>query len=336
MAQLIKLQDFISRYETDIFHYPSQYIRLKKERWGKIKASLYNGEGAVEWNSPIQTGIAKYEPFEGFEGFDENWLEEEKKGILGTIKGFFKRNKGEGQEDYDLEESLNQTTKFYLDETKTEEELKKEFLDDLFYFQLRWASSTLRDHSIVDSSLYEDEVLKFFLQHFPDNYLLLYKPTLMVKRAPIDLDIILISPVMTYCISLLESEEMSVYVTNRGRYWFEGYGENEIKRVNPMISLNRTSNLIHSYYKHYDIDMPVKKIILSRTGYIEGDYEPTNTMIVDKRNYSDWYSRLRRLPSPLKFIQLKGAQALLRHCRSNYAPRHEWEPDEEDINNELF
>ncbi|KHF29248.1 hypothetical protein LR68_02036 [Anoxybacillus sp. BCO1] len=30
MGQLIKLQDYISRYELDIYHYPSEFIRLKK------------------------------------------------------------------------------------------------------------------------------------------------------------------------------------------------------------------------------------------------------------------------------------------------------------------
>ncbi len=36
MAQLVKLQDYISRYEKDIYHYPAQYIRLKNENWKKL------------------------------------------------------------------------------------------------------------------------------------------------------------------------------------------------------------------------------------------------------------------------------------------------------------
>ncbi|WP_017756163.1 NERD domain-containing protein [Calidifontibacillus oryziterrae] len=331
MAQLIKLQDFISRYETDIFRYPSQYIRLKKERWEKIKSAWYNKEIIIDQSENINHDLKKYEPFIGFESFDENWLEDDNKGFFQTIKGWFKKTGNEDIEYNDLETSLKEATRLFGDEVKTEEDLKKEFLEELFYFQLNWASSTLRDRSIIDNSLYHDEVLKYFLQHFPDNYLLLYKPTLIVKKAPIDLDIILLSPVTTYCISLLESEDMSVYLTDRGRYWFEGSGENEKKRINPMISLNRTANLVQSYYKHYDIDLSVKKVVLSRTGYIEGDYEPVNTTIIDKRSYSDWYSRLRRLPSPIKFVQLKGAQALLRHCQSTYFRRTEWEPDEDEI-----
>src|SRR5690625_7734381 len=36
MAQLIKLIDYISRYETNPFHYPTQYIRLKQENWRQV------------------------------------------------------------------------------------------------------------------------------------------------------------------------------------------------------------------------------------------------------------------------------------------------------------
>lgn len=36
MAQLIKLQDYISRYEWDTYRYPAQYIRQKKEQWERF------------------------------------------------------------------------------------------------------------------------------------------------------------------------------------------------------------------------------------------------------------------------------------------------------------
>src|SRR5699024_11549297 len=39
VAQLIKLRDYISRYELDIYRYPSQYIRLKRDRWEKLLLS---------------------------------------------------------------------------------------------------------------------------------------------------------------------------------------------------------------------------------------------------------------------------------------------------------
>ena len=44
MAQLLKLQDYISRYETDIYRYSNQYIRFKKQQWNALqqaKEKLY-------------------------------------------------------------------------------------------------------------------------------------------------------------------------------------------------------------------------------------------------------------------------------------------------------
>lgn len=36
MAQIIKIHDYISRYELDPYHYMNQFIRLKKERWKSL------------------------------------------------------------------------------------------------------------------------------------------------------------------------------------------------------------------------------------------------------------------------------------------------------------
>jgi hypothetical protein len=44
MAQLIKMQDYISRYEQDIYRYPTQFARLKKQQWDKLKAAYNAGE----------------------------------------------------------------------------------------------------------------------------------------------------------------------------------------------------------------------------------------------------------------------------------------------------
>ena len=37
MGQLIKLQDYISRYELDIYKYPARFIRLKRKQWELYK-----------------------------------------------------------------------------------------------------------------------------------------------------------------------------------------------------------------------------------------------------------------------------------------------------------
>ena len=35
MGQLIKLQNYTSRYEQNIFHYPSRFVMLKKQQWDR-------------------------------------------------------------------------------------------------------------------------------------------------------------------------------------------------------------------------------------------------------------------------------------------------------------
>lgn len=40
MAQLIKLQDYVSRYEEDLSEYSSKFVRLKKRRWQAIVNTL--------------------------------------------------------------------------------------------------------------------------------------------------------------------------------------------------------------------------------------------------------------------------------------------------------
>ena len=49
MAQLVKLQDYISRYQIDLARYPTQFVRLKKNQWGRIKRQWELGEDISEW-----------------------------------------------------------------------------------------------------------------------------------------------------------------------------------------------------------------------------------------------------------------------------------------------
>lgn len=44
MAQLIKLQDYVSKYQADIYHFPSKFIQLKKDSWSKMKQLYESGE----------------------------------------------------------------------------------------------------------------------------------------------------------------------------------------------------------------------------------------------------------------------------------------------------
>src|SRR5690625_915431 len=149
MAQLIKLQDYISRYEVDMFKYPSQFIRLKKEHYDKI--------------------------------FDE-WQKE-------------------------LEHASFEEGDIILSLPTNELELKQKFLNNIFPFQLKWASSTISEVSFLDKTYEGDERLKYYLQRFPDTYLLMYEPIFKLKQAVIDGEVIIITPFEIMCITELNAEE---------------------------------------------------------------------------------------------------------------------------------
>ncbi len=253
LGQLIKLQDYISRYETDIYRYPSQFIRVKQQQWDKVKS---------EWES------------------------------------------------FPFTKKLKQI-----------DQLKQGFLDSIFPFQLKWASSTVRDKSFIDQEFYEDQNLKYFLQSFPDTYFLLYKPVFLIKNAPVELDIIFISPICTWCITLIEGEDNSVFLGSNERFWIEKSINNEKKVLSPLIGLDRTEKIVRKVYEVNKIEMPVKKVLLNRTGYFDYPYPPYDLTLIDKKVYDDWFQSLRSVSSPLKSIQLKAAKTLLSWCASSYIRR---------------
>ncbi|NWN95777.1 MAG: NERD domain-containing protein, partial [Bacillus sp. (in: Bacteria)] len=53
MGQLLKMQDFVSRYETDLIRYTNQFIRLKKQQWEKFRENWENGPEEEE-EAPAQ------------------------------------------------------------------------------------------------------------------------------------------------------------------------------------------------------------------------------------------------------------------------------------------
>ena len=73
---------------------------------------------------------------------------------------------------------------------------------------MTWATSTLVDKSFINKKYYYDERLKYFLQRFPDTYLVLYQPVFKLKKATIEVDTILISPTEVWCITFVEEEDL--------------------------------------------------------------------------------------------------------------------------------
>ncbi|WP_078414078.1 nuclease-related domain-containing protein [Priestia abyssalis] len=324
MAQLIKLQDYVSRYEKDIYHYPAQYIRLKKKNWQSVKTAFESGHLLRDFGLTEPSVIEEPE-------------QPSKKPVIQLLRGLLKRGKQsvEPMEEGHLDEFIppSEEESFlntFTTEPKTIDDLKVLFLDNLFDFQLKWASSTLWEQSRPNRHFYYDDALKYFLQRFPDTYLVLYKPIFLVKKAPVETDIILISPTETWCISLLEGKEDSVFQYSKERFWNELIGKTQRKILNPLIGLNRMEQIVRKLYEMNSVDFPIHKVILNRNGFIDCPSVPYGIQMIDKRNYSQWFAQLRQLSSPLKHVQLKAAQALLANSQTAFLQVTEEELDKED------
>lgn len=323
MGQLIKLQDYVSRYEQNIFLYPSRYVRLKKQQWEKILSIWERGEALERFEDDLSLSI---------------WNEEEKESFLEKVKVFFHIGKGEKAQKQladRLQQEDNSEASFlfspvFKNMPSTVEELKQQFLNQLFPFQIKWASATLQERSFVDKRFFADKRLKYFLQRFPDTFLVLYHPIFLVKKAPVEVETILITPTDVWCISFLEQEDLAVYCGSGDRFWTKRVGKQEEKVLNPLIALNRTEKIVRNIFQLHAIDLPIHKVIISRNGYFDSPFAPFDVELIEKRNYEQWFQTMRTLRTPLKHIQFKAAQGLLEFCQTTSVPRLEWEIQEKE------
>ncbi len=322
MAQLIKLQDYTSRYQVDLTRYPTQFIRLKKGQWERVKKDWEQGGNIPTW-----------------EHIEE---EEQKTSRFAVLKKFFpKRFQKEEPETEDIEtiETTNELTdEAYIpdEETalhfeanilyqpKTLPELKKMYIDQFFHFQMKWASSTLREKSYVDPKFLRDTFLRAMLQTLPDNYLILYYPIIKLKKAPVELDIIIMTPTECICITVIEDENQAVYIGNGDRFWVKKVGTEDKKVLNPMIQLDRMETILKQIFAVSNVDMPIRKVLLSRNGYIDYPGSVYNVQFVDKRKFPEWMETIRKSYSPIKHMQIRAAQAILNYVQTTSFNRDIW------------
>ncbi|HET7521814.1 MAG TPA: NERD domain-containing protein [Bacillales bacterium] len=258
MAQLIKLENYVSRYELDIYRYPGQFIRMKRQRWERVKLE----------HERVAEAEASSGENNDFQDPPPAWL-------------------------------------------------KQEFAEDVFLFQLRWASSTLQERSNLDSKYRFDSWLKFFLQRFPDNHLFMYRPIFQIRQAPVELDVVIVGPMSLWCITLLEGKNGTVYHGGSRRYWEKIENGRAQHVLSPVVSNARMSNIVTPLLPRFHGEpLRVRRVILSPLSYIEYAEAPGIIEIVDRRNAEQWYKRMRNDPSPLKSGQLQTAGELLRHCQT--------------------
>ena len=331
MAQLIKLQDYISRYEIDLARYPTQFIRLKQNQWERIKYQWQTGEAIERW-----------------EHIEEEVKEEKKKSLFQKLFPFKKEVEITEEEQEDIEKVTIsndwavEENPYQEDDTtlifepnlvytpKTLEELKKMFIDQFFHFQMKWASSTLREKSYVDPKFMRDTLLRSMLQTLPDNYLVFYYPILRVKKAPIELDIIIMTPTECLCITVLEQESQAVYIANSERFWLKKVGKNEKKVLSPLIQLNRMEKVIEQIFQQNHIELPIRKVLLTRNGYIDYPGTMYGVSFVDKRKFPEWMGQLARSVSPMKHMQIRGAQAILNTVQTTSFHRDIWNTENKE------
>ncbi|MDP4085908.1 MAG: nuclease-related domain-containing protein [Bacillota bacterium] len=323
MGQLIKLQDYVSRYEQDIFTYPSRFVRLKTQQWERTKAGWEN-EGMDASNLFLPTSSVHIEE------------ERDTPVFLKKLKGFFKNSQEVETEVEEQAESSNipedplQFSASFEYKPQTLEELKRQYLDQLYRFQLKWASSTVFEKSYFPSKFYFEDNLKFFLQRFPDTFLILYKPIFLLKNAPVEAEIILLTPTDLWCITFLEEENSAVFIGSNERFWIKRTNYGEKKVLNPLISLNRTGRIVRKILKANEIEFPVHKLVISRNGYIDYPAVPFDIKFAEARNFDTWFQSMRSLKSPLKHLQLKSAESLLQFCQTTSMRRPEWMQSEEN------
>ncbi len=315
MAQLVKLQDYISRYEQDIFTYPSRFVRIKKQQWKQTKENWEN-------NGMDASNLS-------FSASDDEWdtSNSGKRSFFGKLSEMLKTKQKETEEPQEqaVEEDPLEFTAAIQHNPATVDELKQQYLDQLYRFQLKWASSTIVEKSYFSSKYYFEEKLKFFLQRFPDTFLLLYKPVFLLKKAPIEAEVILLTPADTWCITFMEEENSAVFIGSNDRFWLKRSKTGEQKVLNPLLALNRTERIVQNIYKLYKIELPIHKLIISRNGYIDYPNASFGVQLAEARNFEQWFQKMRGFKSPLKHMQLKGAQALLQHCQTSSIKRVEWE-----------
>ena len=309
MAQLIKLQDYVSRYETDLYRYPSQFVRLKKQQWEKMKQHWENGD-LPEPSPPVQ-----------------ELADEEKNSMKDKLFSLFKK-KEDGNEEETIPQPSDEDLHLDMDagqDIHSEEELKASFLNLVFDFQLRWASSTITEKSYVDNSYHYDERLRYLLQRFPDNIFVMYNPVLKIKNAPVELETVLITPTGIWCLTFLEFEEGTAYIGSGERFWVKKWGEREEKVLNPLIGLKRMERIVHQIIRYAGVELPIYQAVISRNGYIDYPLSPVGIQFLDKRIHHEWFQQQRSSSSPIKSVQLKAAQAIMEYCQTTSFKRLQWE-----------
>src|SRR5699024_1184631 len=162
----------------------------------------------------------------------------------------------------------------------------------------------------------------------PDIYFLMYHPVFNIKKAPIDAEIILISPFDIEIISFIHEHAEATILATNDRKWTVESETNQKSILSPVISLKRTDKIIQNILHTNNIEIPMKKHIIYYNNHILYTTEPYQTNIIGKQDDPKWFEQKRALTSSLKSVQFKAMEALLSHCQTNAVLRPEWNDEQ--------
>ncbi|MCE7791444.1 hypothetical protein K8O68_03275 [Salipaludibacillus sp. CUR1] len=286
MGQLLKLSDYVSRYEIDIYRYPARYVRLKKERWQRLKQDWENRKKG--YNDL---------PF---------WNDYEKKdsSIIKKSLRLFRSKKKDIKEEVDLpsEQQLRHHTM---------EELKEAFRKELFEFQVNWASSTVSKVSYVKKSYYFDTLLSFLLNELPDTYFVFYEPSFILKNAPVDLEVLVLTPSEVWLIHPLRGNNHTIFQPDSERFWVRKQDGRNERILHPFISLRRMKTVVEGILSEKGLSLPIRTAVVAKDSFIDMPAAGKNIKIIDKRNFDTFKQTILKNKSPIKHVQLKAADILL-------------------------
>lgn len=309
MAQLVKLADYVSRYEIDIYRYPSRYVRLKKERWERLKQDWE----ATRSDYPTLPLMQHYE--------------ERVSTLWDRTKGIFKRSSKEA-----TKEEVKLPTDWQL-RHKTMEELRAAYSQELFAFQINWASSTVSEISRLKHSYYQDKLLHFFLTELPDTFFIFYEPVLYARNAPVDCDIIILTPASLWIVNVLEGDEETIYSSLEGRYWQKRQGDHKEAVLHPSVSLKRSKTVIQSILEAKNLQVNIKTAVMAKDSYIDVGQGSQSSKLIDRRNLHEFKESMLKMTAPIKHTQLKIADVLLDASLTISESRDFSDTSEENIEN---
>ncbi|SDI79261.1 nuclease-related domain-containing protein [Natribacillus halophilus] len=310
MAHLVKLEDYVSRYEVDIQQYPSQYTRLKRERWQQLQRA---------WAEANQGVGAEYPD-------DEDWFADVQQSFwqyaLQKVSGIYKRQPNDEKSDHD--------DKNHHLVGKSRESLLAFFYYEWMQSQLKWASSSSSEESVLDSKYRYDSRLREFLRLLPDNYMVFYYPVFRIQQADVQLDVLLLSPSEIYCVTYVETPPHTLFEGGSNRFWREFRSKKEYKRLNPLLAVKRMEDVVQSIFQANGIYFPVQKVVLLPAAIVDDTELAHNVTIVDHRGYDQWMNNIGRHASPMKKIQFQAAECLLGQGKTRaYSKGHMVETSEE-------